>query len=191
MFDKIIQDCMGEALYNGLVESFNGGTIVIQFVEGAAGSFGPISETNKSTGIKLGMQMESNQLLHEMFHAYQSYQTTTSDYNATGMNREIEAHYAQYLYVSRLPEYQSSDNKWKRRYSTDSRYAATKSLENYIDDKGNLLTNGAQDIVKTFIEYTICPIYREHKYDQENYPYIKKTNVLDNFKNIKKLTKDC
>ena len=70
MLNKIIQDCMGEALYNGLVEVFNGGTIAIQFVEGATGSFGSISEDNKDTGIKLGMQMESNQLLHEMFHAY-------------------------------------------------------------------------------------------------------------------------
>ncbi len=190
MLDKIIQDCMGEALYNGLVESFNGGTIAIQFVDGATGSFGPISEGNKDTGIKLGMQMESNQLLHEMFHAYQSYQTTTSDYNATGMNREIEAHYAQYLYVSRLPEYQSSDNKWKRRYSTHKKYLTTKSLDNYIDIYGNLLSNGSLEILETFVESTLIPIYGDYNYKGEQYQYVEKP-ILDNFKNIKKLTKDC
>ena len=49
--------------------------------------------------------MESNHLMHEMFHAFQAYQETTNTYVNAQMNLEIETHYAQYLYVRKLPEY--------------------------------------------------------------------------------------
>lgn len=137
------------------------------------------------------MQMESNQLLHEMFHAYQSYQTVLSDYDAIGQNREIEAHYAQYLYVSKLPEYQSSSNKWKRRYSNNLRYTITRRLEEFIDNKGNLRTTTNNDLLDLFIYSTVNPVFRDNGYPENKYPYKENYNLLDNFSNIKKLTKGC
>lgn len=109
MLDKIMKDCMGKALYNGLKESLKGKTLVIQFNETQDGSFGSQGE---GIGISLGMQMESNQLFHEMMHAYRTFQETLSSYNGSTLNGEIEAWYAQYLYTSRLPEYVGS--KWEK-----------------------------------------------------------------------------
>ena len=40
MIDKIMADCMGEELYNGLKSYLNGKTLTIQFKEGSNGSFG-------------------------------------------------------------------------------------------------------------------------------------------------------
>ena len=110
MLDKIVEDCMGEALYNELANLLNGKTLSIQFGASTTGSFGYQGE---STGICLGRQMESNQLFHEMMHAYRAYQETLSSYNDSMLNGEIEAWYAQYLYTSRLPEYPGS--KWEKR----------------------------------------------------------------------------
>ena len=81
--------------------------------------------------------MESNQLFHEMMHAYRAYQETTASYKESTLNGEIEAWYAQYLYTSNLPEYK--DSKWEDRDNTAPRRRRIKSLTNYIDNKGNLL----------------------------------------------------
>ena len=43
--------------------------------------------------------MESNLLFHEMWHAYQAYQETPSSYVNSLLNLDIEAHYAQYIYI--------------------------------------------------------------------------------------------
>lgn len=133
--------------------------------------------------------MESNQLLHEMFHAYQSYQTVLSDYDAIGQNREIEAHYAQYLYVSKLPEYLGS--KWEDRYSNNLRYYVTQRLEEFIDSKGNLHSTTSNDLLDVFIYSTVMPVFRDNDYPENEYPYKENYNLLDNFSNIKKLTKGC
>jgi hypothetical protein len=88
--------------------------LTIQFSNGTDGLF---SGNGTTAGITLGHQMESNQLFHEMMHAYRAYQETPSSYKGSDLNGEIEAWYAQYLYTSRLPEYPGS--KWEKRDNTD------------------------------------------------------------------------
>lgn len=71
MLEKIIENCMGQNLYNGLVEKLNGSTLSIQFVNTDYSSFHFV---NGTSGIKLSSQnVESNHLIHEMFHAFQAY----------------------------------------------------------------------------------------------------------------------
>jgi len=128
MLDKIIQDCMGEALYNGLASLLNGKTMTIEFISGNDSEF---YFNGSSTGIRIGMnRTESNHLLHEMFHCYQVYHETTATYSSAKLNIEIEAHYAQYLYTSRLPEYPNSP--WSEKYERKKRYNAIKNLEDII-----------------------------------------------------------
>lgn len=189
MLEKIIEDCMGDALYAGLVNHMKGGTIAIQFVEGTTGSFSPLG--NGYTGIKLGMQMESNQLLHEMFHVYQSYQTVLSEYNSRVLNLEIEAHYAQYLYIKKLPEYQPSNSKWKLRYSNNPRYSTIRKLKEYINDKGELKNKDKAELLELFMYSVVEPVFRSSGYSETKYPYKEVENLSDNFSNIKKLTKGC
>ena len=186
MIDKIMADCMVEELYNGLKSYLNGKTLTIQFKEGSNGSFGMQGE---SVGIALGMQMESNQLLHEMFHAYQAYQNTLAQYNNSVLNNEIEAHYAQYLYISRLPEYAGS--KWEERDIKDVRRREVKNLTKYIDKKGNLLPEITDDVLDGVITSSVIPAFRDVGYTESKYPLNENQNGIANFKTLNKLTINC
>lgn len=186
MIDKIMSDCLGEELYNGLKSYLDGKTLTIQFKEGSNGSFGMQGE---SVGIALGMQMESNQLLHEMFHAYQAYQNTLAQYNNSLLNNEIEAHYAQYLYISRLPEYAGS--KWEKRDIRDVRRKSIKKLSEYIDKKGNLHPGITDDLLDIEITSRVIPAFRDAGYTVSKYPLNENQNGIANFKTLNKLTINC
>lgn len=186
MLDKIMVDCLGGELYNGLKSFLKGKTLTIQFKEGSDGGFGMQGE---SVGISLGMQMESNQLLHEMFHAYQAYQNTIDQYNGSTLNSEIEAHYAQYLYTSRLKEYRGS--KWEKRDNDDIRRKSIKKLAKYVDKKGNLLPGATNDLLDIEILNSVIPALRAAGYSKDKYPLNGNPNGAANFKNLNKLTVNC
>ena len=186
MLDKIMADCMGEALYNGLANFLGGQTLSIQINDGTGGSFGPQGE---SVGISLGGQMESNQLFHEMMHAYRTYQETLSSYNDSMLNGEIEAWYAQYLYTSRLPEYPGS--KWEERDNTDSRRIAIKNLTRYIDHKGNMLSGKSIVDLEDEIMNIVVPTFHQVDYTADKYPFDYDRPGLENFTNLKKITLNC
>lgn len=186
MLDKIMADCMGEALYNGLANFLGGQTLSIQINDGTGGSFGPQGE---SVGISLGGQMESNQLFHEMMHAYRTYQETLSSYNDSMFNGEIEAWYAQYLYTSRLPEYPGS--KWEERDNTDSRRIAIKNLTRYIDHKGNMLSGKSIVDLEDEIMNIVVPTFHQDEYTADKYPFDYDRPGLENFTNLKKITLNC
>jgi hypothetical protein len=186
MLDKIIQDCMGEALYNGLESLLNGKTMTIEFISGNDSEF---YFNGSSTGIRIGMnRTESNHLLHEMFHCYQVYHETTTTYSGAKLNIEIEAHYAQYLFTSRLPEYPNSP--WSEKYEKKKRYNAIKRLERIINEKGELLPNQTSNDLKDYIdetvkkEFTKNDIYNQYTFDDSRTP-------LQNFSNLQNLTKGC
>lgn len=186
MLDKILADCMGEALYNGLASFLNGQTLTIQFSNGSDGLF---SGNGSTAGITLGSQMESNQLFHEMMHAYRAYQETLSSYKGSNMNGEIEAWYAQYLYTSRLPEYPGS--KWEERDNTDPRRVAIKNLTNIIDNKGNIRSGASVGELELEIANTVVPTFHENHYPADKYPFDYDRPGLENFTNLKKLTINC
>lgn len=186
MLDKIMADCMGEALYYGLAELLGDQMLSIQFNNGTGGSFGPQGE---SVGISLGGQMESNQLFHEMMHAYRAYQETLSSYNDSMLNGEIEAWYAQYLYTSRLPEYPGS--KWEKRDNTDPRRRKIKDIAQIIDDKGNLHPGKSSWDLSLVIENEIVPTFHQNHYSADKYPFDYDRPGLENFTNLRKLTINC
>lgn len=186
MLDKIKQDCMGEALYNGLKESLKGKTLAIRFNDTQNGSFG---YQGGVVGISLGKQSESNQLLHEMMHAYRSYQETTATYNSSTLNGEIEAWYAQYIYTSKLPEYKGS--KWEERDKTDPRRIAIKKLKEFIDHKGNLCPGVTLITLEDEILNKLIPIFHKNHYTSDKYPFDYNRPGLENFNCIRKLTINC
>ena len=133
--------------------------------------------------------MESNQLFHEMMHAYRAYQETLSSYKGSNLNGEIEAWYAQYLYTSRLPEYPGS--KWEERDNTDPRRIAIINLTRYIDHKGNILPGESIVNLENIILTNIVPIFHENDYTADEYPFDYNRPGLENFTNLKKLTLNC
>lgn len=186
MIEKLKMNCMGEALYNGLKSLLNGKTVSIQFNNTSNGSFGPQGE---SVGISLSNNMESNQLLHEMLHAYQAYQGTLSSYNNSTLNGEIEAWYAQYLYTSSLPEYKRS--KWERRDYVDPRRRVIKNLAKYINPKGSLLPNTNVADLEGFILNNVKPTFNSNHYTADKYSFDYNKAGLQNFNNLRKLTINC
>ena len=186
MLDKITENCMGEALIDGLYKALDGATLSIQFTNNEGGEFHFDGET---AGISLGMSsVESNVLFHEMWHAYQAYQETESTFTDSMLNQEIEAHYAQYLYVSSLPEY--AGNKWENAYTTDNRLRGTAKIKDYIDNKGSLINSTISALFETFMEFTLVPIFHKTK-GYENCSYDNSRSITTNFSNLKELTKNC
>ena len=177
---------MGNALVTGLYTALNGATLSIQFSEGGGGGFHFDGQTS---GITIGMNsVESNVLFHEMWHAYQAYQETQSSFTASLLNQEIEAHYAQYLYLSSLPEYEGS--KWEKEYKSTERLRGIKVITDYIGSKGNLNENADIDLFDTYINHRLIPIFHSTK-GYENYQYDANRNIVTNFSNIQTLTIDC
>lgn len=187
MLEKIVKDCMGENLYNGLKEKLGGKTLAIEFTNSEGPSFFFNGETSKIT---LSIEnMESNHLMHEMFHAFQAYQETTNTYVNAKLNLEIEAHYAQYLYVRKLPEYPGS--KWSSRYVTDHRHEQIANLELCVLQNGLLdLDITEQDLDKRMAE--VVDTFRTYPaYSEDSCKYNPNRTGLSNFENLRTLTKDC
>ena len=190
MLNKITSDCMGENLYNALKAYLNGSTLSIQFKEVGeiGGYFGP--DENGNVGIVLDQKMESNQLFHEMMHAYRAYNETASSYNLSKLNGEIEAYYAQYLYTKRLPEY--SGSKWERMYNfTGERSKAVKKLETVLDHKGNLKDSDSRALLAMRLNDLIKVLRKNEKYNESAYLFDYSRDLLSNFSNLRTLAIDC
>jgi len=188
MLNKIMADCMGKALYNGLKNSLKGKTLIIKFTDKEHAGFTPNGD---KSGINLGMTItESNVFFHEMWHAYQAYQESESAYMNSLVNQEIEAHYAQYLYLRKLPEYKGS--KWENYYAKDLRMGTIADLSDYINEKGNLHSGINVDVFNFHI-LSVASIFETTKgYDDPNfYKYDETRSGLSNFSNLRTLTKDC
>ena len=178
MLDKIIATCMGENLYNALKEKLNGNTLTIQFQNDKGSSF------NYQTG---AINMESNHLMHEMFHAYQAYQETPETYSNSVINLEIEAHYAQYLYLKKLPEYPGS--KWSIEWAEEGRPTLTTSLEFYITHKGELIDDKDGTRLNVHLNKLINAFKKDSVYSGYNYDGSRQG--LSNFQTLQILTKGC
>ncbi len=183
MLERIMKDCMGKALYNGLLESLRGKTLIIKFDSGDDAGF----DVHESA-ITLSVQyVESNHLFHEMMHAFQAYNETYQSYMASTLNLEIEAHYAQYLYVKELPEFKG--NIWEDGYRLDERLLSIAYLDNYIDKKGHLKAKESTEDLADYIDFTVIPIFRKSS-EYRSYPY-KACEPVSIFSNLNQLTKDC
>lgn len=186
LIKKIMNNCMGEALVNGLLNKLNGKMLTIQFVNKGYSAFS--FNSNKNTaGIELDISAESNQLFHEMWHAYQAFFETPSSFFNASINVEIEAHYAQYQYLVSLPEYRGS--KWEVGYLKNQRLRSIAHLNDYVDNRGSLLPN----VTETMLSERVKTAVGAFKYDEayENDSYDDKRSAISIFSNLRELTKKC
>lgn len=187
MLDKITENCMGENLYNALLEKLNGNKLIIQFSDKSS-SF----DHKHGNGININIDyIQSNHLFHEMWHAYQAYQETVESFEYASLNLEIEAHYAQFLYLEKLPEYPNS--KWQiRYYSVKDDYKRHKSIADlrwYVNSKGEF-NEGFSNVDLNFHMTDIVEYF--HKTDDYKYcKFDESRNNLSMFRNLNVLTKGC
>ncbi len=100
MTARIMEDCLGGDLYSQLKEKVKNNKINLEFDFGKGYSYNWEEHT-----LHIGLEeLEANNLLHEMFHVFQTTQEPISSFKSSMMNREIEAHYAQYLFLQRSAE---------------------------------------------------------------------------------------
>ena len=182
LLEDILEDCMGEALYNGIKEKLNGDKVTLRFSESDGSSY---NWSSKTLSMSVS-QLESNVLFHEMFHLYQSLSESEQSFENSLMNREIEAHYAQYLF--------SKNNTFLFDVETDfiylknERLRACRSIEDYIDDYG-VIQDGIELIdLGDYLEFVVTSVFRSDGY--ENLP-LNNVNLGQTFENINELNKNC
>ena len=134
--------------------------------------------------------MDSNQLFHELMHAYQ-YQNEKSfdSWKNAIINMEIETHYAHYLYIKGSSEFGGSD--WEKgSKGGDSRILSIIHLEDYVDNKGNLIDGMIVDLLDTYLEFHVVTAFKQDA-NYGKYSYDESRSSLSNFSNLNKITKDC
>lgn len=186
MLKKIMNNCMGEALVNGLLSKLNGKTLSIQFIDKGYSAFSFNSDKN-TAGIELDKSGESNQLFHEMWHAYQAFFETPSSFYYASINVEIEAHYAQYQYLISLPEY--SGSKWEQNYGSDLRLRSIADLNDCIDNKGNLNLGNNENDLKGYVKDVVKAFKKDDGY-KDNF-YDDTRSAISIFSILRELTKNC
>jgi hypothetical protein len=172
MVEKIMSDCMGGTLYAELVSLLKGKQLNIEINTGGDSSF-----FDPNTDRIVLNSLESNLLLHELFHVYQQY-NGSSYYR---MNNEIEARYAQYSFISKLSEYKQG-SKWYAWYSVDPVGVEIANMKDCISKNGDILNeaklknalNGAKDALMNIDAYE----------DAAFNPNWSMANNFDSFKNL-------
>lgn len=184
LLEKIIENCLGKGLYDGLVNELNGGTLAVQF-----GNTSSFNHTNGTLTIDMN-NMESNRLFHEMWHAYQTYQETQSSFQNSLMNQEVKAWYAQYLYVSRLPEYKAG-SKWHKMYNKSDLGIAIRDIELHVNAKGNL--EQSENNLEIYLLNHVRPSFNQNGYPESKWGYLYDygRSASSNFSNLNNLSINC
>lgn len=184
MLENIIDNCMGEALYKNIKDILAGNKINIQFVEGNESVYELYSKT-LSLGIEL---LEDNILFHEMWHLYQSLKETIPSFEKAKLNMEVEAQYAQYLFLTQQSYYVGS--KWQDEHTKHRIGNAMMHLNTLIDKRGELRPEANMDMLDVYLNHTVVntfkmtPGYASYQWDENR-------RAISNFTNLNNLTKKC
>jgi hypothetical protein len=186
MLENILATCFGKKLYDELAKKMGGKTLIIEFNDKKYSEFllsiGTIT-LDKNTSLN------GQALLHEMVHAYQAYQENSADaYYRSLFNKEVESHYAQYLYLSNRPGYEGSEFKdW---YQDGGRMESIKGIEQYLDEKGNLKPGKTNSDLNNYIKNNVRPAFEAND-TYKGIAYNESISGVDNLKNMRALSKDC
>ncbi|WP_195667770.1 hypothetical protein [Bacteroides intestinalis] len=183
ILNEILEDCMGSSLYGSIKSLLKGDKIEILIVDGLDSSY---NWDTKTLSLDINC-LESNAFLHELMHLYQTLQESTSSFEGAMLNREIEAHYAQYIFLIKQPLW---EEKYKDIYSRNPRGKAVEALDNYFDKHGHLKDESVSDVIETVFSEQIIPSFRKEE-PYNNYPYDKRQSISRLFPNIEVLTKNC
>ena len=182
LLEEVLEDCMGEALFNGIKEKLNGDKITLRFIENGSSGY---KWKNRTLSMSVD-QLESHVLFHEMFHLYQTLSEAQFTFENYLLNREIETHYAQYLF--RKKQAFLFDVETDFVYITDNRLHACRLLEDYIDDYG-VISNGSNLLtLEEHLEFVVTDAF--HKYGYANYPF-NYESFEQTFGILKELANNC
>ena len=182
LLEDILNDCMGEALFNGIKEKLNGDKIKIRFIEDDGSSY---NLENRTLSVSVN-QLESHVLFHEMFHLYQTLSEAQFTFEIYLMNREIECHYAQYLFRKKQSPLWNVETNFL--YVTDERHGTCPLINRFIDDYGMIRNESLRDCFESLLVVNVVQAFRANGY--ENYPF-KDESLEQTFGIVKELTNNC
>ena len=179
--DDILKNCMGNAMYNGLVNRM--GTSRWTFVIDSTAEY----DTFSGSTITLRSLDDPYAFMHELFHGYQAYQETASTFNAATANLEVEAQLAKVMYMldgRNLDEYVENFKELRE----DDFMNNFLFLNTFLNHKGQLANSNHEDIFMTYFQ-KIGLAYTEsdpmYKWDYD------RISFNQNMKNIFELAKGC
>ena len=182
LLEDILNDCMGEALFNGIKEKLNGDKIKIRFIEDDGSSY---NLENRTLSVSVN-QLESHVLFHEMFHLYQTLSEAQFTFEIYLMNREIECHYAQYLFRKKQSPLWNVETNFL--YVTDERHGTCPLINRFIDDYGMIRNESLRDCFESLLVVNVVQAFRAN--GNENYPF-KDESLEQTFGIVKELTNNC
>ena len=196
MLMKIKEDCLGETLYNELVKTLQVNPINFAFTSKREGSYNPSTHV-----LQVDSTLNSNVLLHEMVHVYRCQKNPdVNSWNSSTLNAEIEAHYAQYLYLKRNKD-EFNESQWgKEETRLNKRLLSIMDLYEHLGNKGIIKpTYNDNDeieeeitmtLFESYWEFTIISIWQNDK-EYGGYIYNKEENFSQIISNIAILTQKC
>ena len=188
---KIKDHCLGEAVFNGLAYHLENANTQMNFRFGERNSFfmNRTGSPPPMITLSMGKWGRSNNLLHEMVHAYQAFGEDFDSFYGAFINLEMEARIIQYQFVSSLPEYHVPGNQWERLWTNDSdRYEVTHLLR-YIDTDGSLRPGAPIDYLNKQIERARAALEAVPAYSGR--PFDESREGTANFKNLQRLSENC
>lgn len=180
---EIESKCMGEALCNKLRSMLKDKKINLEIIKDGA----PAYNWEKNTLKFNPDNPESDVLLHELWHACQYYQNKELSFKSKLMNMEVEARYAQYLFMKKTGKW---DSLYKEQFSRMPSWRAINYINDYLNEKAQIRSEQIQELYNTYIEYTVVP--QIHKDDEDYKTYSFKPEEADStFSLIQELIKNC
>lgn len=179
LVEEIDDDCLGGALCTALKNILGGSTIPIHVMEAPAVRF---SHYDPVVGITLSRDAQSFHLFYEMMHAYLAHIQPLNT-----LNCEIEALYAQHLYLNRQIGFNGSE--WERRYNSGMIFESVQKLEEILDAKGQLKSGKTTADVVQAVNKVVEALRKSIKFN--GYIFDESKNGLENFNNLRILTSGC
>ena len=190
LFDELLANCIGEALLKALNAVMPGShRLNIQFTND------PVASWSFSTStITLWRDAQPDNFFHELFHAFQAYGETMATLGTIAnnplLNLEMEARFAQYMFLRNTPRFYGS--ALHRVWLDDPSRRTVMELTDFLDHRGNFLPgvnivqfdNRIRDVVMPALQAV-----PEHQ--NLNMRYDPSRIGIANFRNFRRLTIKC
>ncbi len=183
ILEEITDDCMGQQLYNGISNALDGDKISIQIVD----SSNPGYDWTQGVFTLNVEYLTSDVFFHELFHLYQTMQEMPYSFETSLLNREIEAHYAQFIYLQK-PTW--SDEEYRSKFESSPRGASMKFLHSVLDESGNIKEKSLESMLNIIITEYVLKAFRKNE-TYNSYSFNIENNGVEIFQNLNKLTKGC
>ena len=187
LFRDVDNNCVGRALVNTMMGLLDGtGRIEVRFDDAGHNRF-----SVQGGIIFLRTDVRADTFFHELFHSRQAFQETLETWGTVDnnhlLNLEMEARYAQYLFLRQTSWFAGSavERAWRNDPSRES----IMELTNYLSNQGNLLPGAAADL-NTHITNRIMPALGAVR-GHEQLRFDPSRVGIVNFNRIRGLTINC